>query len=162
MRSAIHGRALDPAALLGEVARHSAGATVLFTGSVRSVNDGRAVTGIEYHAYTAMAEREMAAIVAEAETRWAGAAVVCEHRIGTLALGEISVAIAVSHAHRGEAYAASRYVIEELKRRVPIWKREHYADGARAWVEAHSAGTPSGASDPSSRANDGAAAGGAE
>jgi molybdopterin synthase catalytic subunit len=63
---------------------------------------------------------------------------VVEHRVGELAIGDASVVVAVAHAHRGEAYAASRQVIEELKRRVPIWKREHYADGTREWVHAHS------------------------
>jgi molybdopterin synthase catalytic subunit len=82
-----------------------------------------------------MAERELGAIVAEAAERFDTPAVVVEHRLGALALGEASVAIAVAHPHRGRAYEASRFVIEELKRRVPIWKREAYADGTREWVD---------------------------
>ncbi len=138
MRSAIVDHPLDPAALAAEVSSPSSGAMVLFVGSVREMNDGRAVTGIEYSAYREMAEREMAAIVAEAETRFAGIRLAVEHRMGSLALGDASIVIAAAHAHRVLAYEASRYLIEETKRRVPIWKREHYADGSRAWVHAGS------------------------
>jgi len=136
MRVALVERSLDAAALNAEVASVANGATLLFVGSVRDVNDGRAVTGIEYSAYNAMAEREMSDIVREAVERFGTDAIVVEHRIGTLDLGEASVVIAVGHPHRGRAYDASRYVIEELKKRVPIWKREHYVDGAREWVHA--------------------------
>ena len=135
MRSALVRRALDPAALLAEVARVSNGAMVLFTGTVRDVNEGRAVTGIEYAAYSEMAERELERIVREAAERFEAADVVVEHRVGRLGLGEASVVIAVGHPRRAAAYDASRYVIEELKRRVPIWKCEEYADGTREWVD---------------------------
>lgn len=135
MRSAIVSSPLDPARLLAEVADPANGAAILFIGTVRDVNDGRAVTGIDYSAYSSMAERELAAILAEAATRFGTKHLVVEHRIGTLAIGDASVAIAVAHPRRGAAYDASRFVIEELKRRVPIWKREHYADGAREWVD---------------------------
>ena len=135
MRSALVTCALDPAALLAEVERVSNGATVLFTGTVRNVNEGRAVTGIEYAAYSRMAERELERIVREAAERFDTPDVVVEHRIGRLGLGEASVVIAVGHARRAAAYDASRYVIEELKRRVPIWKCEEYADGTREWVD---------------------------
>ena len=127
--------ALDPSALMAEVARPAHGAVILFLGVVREVNDGRGVTGIEYSAYEAMAASELQAIAAEAVARFAGGDVVIEHRLGELALEEASVAIAVAHAHRDEAYALSRWTIEELKRRVPIWKREHYVDGTREWVD---------------------------
>jgi molybdopterin synthase catalytic subunit len=83
-----------------------------------------------------MAEQELAAIVLEASERWDTSDIVVEHRIGSLELGEASVAIAVAHPHRAEAYEASRYVIEELKKRLPIWKREHYLDGRSEWVNA--------------------------
>jgi molybdopterin synthase catalytic subunit len=82
-----------------------------------------------------MAARELAAIAAEAAARFEAIDVAIEHRLGELALEEASVGIAVAHARRGVAYDASRWVIEELKRRVPIWKREHYADGTREWVD---------------------------
>lgn len=146
MRTALVERPLDPAALVAEVERTSNGATVLFVGTVRDVNDGRAVTGLEYSAYAAMAEAEMARIAAEAVARYATEDIVVEHRVGVLALGEASVAIAVAHPHRGAAFDAARYVIEELKRRVPVWKLEHYADGTREWVDpTRSAATTRGA-----------------
>jgi molybdopterin synthase catalytic subunit len=119
---------------------------VLFLGTVRDMNDGRAVSGIEYRAYREMAERELEAIAREASERFATRDIVVEHRIGRLALGEISVGIAAAHPHRAAAYDASRYVIEEIKQRVPIWKREEYVDGTREWVGAGDAGSgiPSG------------------
>ena len=135
MRAAIVEGPLDPAALLAETASTANGAALLFVGTVRETNEGREVTGIDYTAYVPMAERELAAIVAEAAARWDTRHIVVEHRIGTLALGEASVALAVAHPRRGGAYEASRWIVEELKRRVPVWKREHYADGTREWVD---------------------------
>ena len=135
MRTAIVRDPLQPSAALAEVASLANGAAVLFVGTVREVNDGRAVTGIEYAAYESMALRELEAIVAEAASRFGTDDVVVEHRLGRLDVGEASVVIAVAHPHRAEAYNASRFVIEELKRRVPIWKREAYADGTREWVD---------------------------
>jgi molybdopterin synthase catalytic subunit len=135
MRTAMVERAIDPAALTAEVASASNGATVVFIGTVRDMNDGRDVTALDYKAYASMAERELSAIVIEAETRWSPSRIVCEHRVGALTLGDASVVIAASHPHRAEAFEACRYVIEELKKRLPVWKREHYADGDLAWVE---------------------------
>jgi molybdopterin synthase catalytic subunit len=135
MRSAIVRRAIDTSALLAEVRRPRNGAAVLFVGTVREVNEGRAVTGMEYTAYEAMAERELTAIVREAATRFDTENIVVEHRLGSLDLGEVSVAVVAAHPHRAPAFDAARYVIEELKRRVPIWKLEYYADGTRDWVD---------------------------
>lgn len=135
MRTEIHERPIDLAALLAEVASPANGAAVLFVGTVRDVNDGRAVTGIDYSAYLAMARRELAAITAETAARFETSHVVVEHRLGHLGLGDASVAVAVAHPRRAPAYEASRQIIEELKRRVPIWKREHYVDGTREWVD---------------------------
>jgi molybdopterin synthase catalytic subunit len=135
MRTAIVERPIDSCALLSEVADHGNGAAVLFIGTVRDVNDGAGVTSLDYSAYSGMAERELEAIASEAAARWEASDIVVEHRIGSLALGETSVAIVVAHPHRGEAYEASRYIIEELKRRLPIWKREHYVDGRSDWVQ---------------------------
>ena len=135
MRSAIVERVINPAALTAEVSADGNGASVLFLGTVRDSNDGRAVTGIEYASYKSMAEREMSTIVSEASRDFGTNDIVVEHRIGILGIGEVSVAIAVAHPHRGAAYDASRYVIEQIKKRVPIWKREHYADGTREWVD---------------------------
>lgn len=134
MRTAIVNRPLDACALLAEVAQHRNGATVLFVGTVRDVNAGANVSGLDYSAYTSMAEGELERIAREAAARWRTADVVVEHRVGTLDLGDASVVIAVGHPHRGEAFEAARYVIEELKKRLPIWKREHYVDGRSEWV----------------------------
>ena len=148
MRSAIVERPIDAAMLVAEVASVTNGATLLFVGTVRETNDGRDVSGMDYTAYRGMAERELADIVREASSRFGTTDLVVEHRLGTLGLGEASVAIAVAHPHRGKAYEANRFIIEELKRRVPIWKLEHYIDGSREWV----------AADGSKRAPDGEAA----
>ena len=136
---------IDVTALVQAVAATRHGAILVFLGVVREVNDGRPVSGIEYSAYEGMAAAELQAIADEAGARFGSPDVVVEHRLGELGLEEASVGIAVAHAHRDEAYAMSRWVIEELKRRVPIWKRELYADGTREWVDptgAHVAGAP--------------------
>jgi molybdopterin synthase catalytic subunit len=135
MRTELVDHAISPGVLVAEVASAGSGATTLFLGTVRDVNDGRAVTGIEYSAYTEMAARELRAIAAEAVERFGTEHVVVEHRLGHLALGEVSVGIAVSHGRRAPSMDAARYIIEQLKKRVPIWKREHYADGTREWVD---------------------------
>lgn len=126
---------IDAAALVREVAYPAHGAILLFLGVVRNVNDGRGVTGIEYSAYEPMAAAELQAIANEAARRFGPADVLIVHRLGELALEDASVGIAVAHAHRDGAYELSRWTIEELKRRVPIWKREHYVDGTREWVD---------------------------
>ena len=136
MRTAIVEHRINASALLDEVAQDRNGASILFVGTVRDINDGSPVTALDYSAYTDMAETELAAIVLEASERWSTPDIVVEHRIGSLGLGDASVAIAVAHPHRGEAYEASRYIIEELKRRLPVWKREHYVDGRSEWVNA--------------------------
>ncbi len=135
MRSDLVTRPIDCAALLSEVHDVACGAVTLFVGTVRAVNDDREVTGIDYSAYDAMARSELQKIANEAVTRFGTTHVVVEHRLGYLGLGEASVAIAVAHARRAPALDASRFVIEEIKKRVPIWKREHYVDGSREWVD---------------------------
>lgn len=150
VRVALVHEPIDVARLLADVASHAAGATTLFLGTVREVNDARAVTGIEYSAYDSMALRELRAIAAEAAERYAPARIAVVHRLGTLGLGDTSVAIAVAHPRRSPAMDAQRHVIEELKRRVPIWKLEHYVDGTRQWVDPTGAGAAAGdASSPS-------------
>lgn len=141
MYSAIVEVPIDIARIVERVSKSANGATVLFLGTVREVNDGRDVTGIEYTAYRSMAERELAAIVEEAAALANSNDVAVEHRLGELAVGDCSVAVAVAHPHRARAFEAARYVIEELKERVPIWKRERYVDGTREWVRATSART---------------------
>jgi len=128
-------RPIDPLDLLRRVASPANGAVILFLGAVRQVNEGRSVTGIDYQAYEVMAASELEAIVTECASRFGTDDVAVEHRLGELAVEDVSVAIAVGHGHRDAAYGASRWVIEELKRRVPIWKREHYTDGTREWVD---------------------------
>lgn len=111
------------------------GAVSLFVGTVRDVNEGRAVTGMEYEAYAAMAASELRAVAVEVCAQTAGLRVAIEHRVGTLGIGDASVVIAAAHAHRAPAIEGARQIIEALKQRVPIWKREHYVDGERAWVD---------------------------
>ena len=135
MRSALVNKAIDAAAVLAEVAASKNGAAVLFVGAVRDSNDGRDVSGIEYSAYVAMAESEMAVIVSEAAAEFDTDDIVVEHRVGRLGIGEASVVIAVAHPHRAQAYEASRFIIEALKKRVPVWKREDYLDGTTEWVD---------------------------
>jgi molybdopterin synthase catalytic subunit len=134
-RVALVQDAIDPAALVREAGAAGVGATCLFVGTVRDVTAGRAVTGVDYTAYGEMAERELGAIAAAAAARFGTTAVVVEHRTGSLAAGDISVGIAASHPHRAPACDAMRWVIEEIKRRVPIWKRERYVDGTWEWVD---------------------------
>jgi molybdopterin synthase catalytic subunit len=126
---------IDPIALVRAVSSAGNGAVILFLGAVRQVNEGRDVSGIDYAAYEGMALRELRTIVEEGAARFETRDVIVEHRLGELQVEDISVGIAVGHAHRDAAYALSRWVIEELKRRVPIWKREHYTDGTREWVD---------------------------
>lgn len=122
-------------ALLQRVSDVGAGAITLFLGTVRDVNDGRTVTGIDYEAYGPMAQSELEAIAREVLSTVPDLRLAVEHRIGTLTLGDVSVAIAASHAHRAQALDASRTVIEAIKKRVPIWKREHYAEGDWHWID---------------------------
>jgi len=126
---------IDASALADEVRAPAFGAVLVFLGVVRDVNAGRSVTGIEYSAYEGMAATELAEIACEGADRFGPANVVIAHRLGELSLEEASVGIAVAHAHRDAAYQLSRWCIDELKRRVPIWKREHYVDGTREWVD---------------------------
>ena len=126
---------LDVATLQRRVEHPGAGAVSLFVGNVREVHEGREVLRIDYEAYASMAERVLADVATQVAAAHAGTRIAVEHRVGTLGVGEASVAIAVSHAHRGPAIAACTEVIEALKRRVPVWKREHFADGTVAWVD---------------------------
>lgn len=126
---------LDLGALVARVEAPERGAVASFLGLVRDHHGGRRVTRLEYSAYAPMAEAECARIVAEAEARWP-VRIALEHRIGSLGIGEAAVAVAAGAAHRDEAFAACRFVIEEVKRRVPVWKQEFYADGTVEWVGA--------------------------
>ena len=133
-RVAVGAEPIDLAALLESVATPADGAVLLFCGIVREVNDHRPVARLSYDAYAPMAIMTLGEIVDEARQRWGTGEIAVHHRTGTLEIGEVSVAIAVASPHRDAAYGASRYVIEELKHRVPIWKHEHYADGESEWL----------------------------
>jgi molybdopterin synthase catalytic subunit len=119
--------------LLALVQSPERGGVAAFLGTVRNHHGGRAVQRLEYSAYEPMVEAECARIVAEAQSRWQ-VAVALTHRIGALEIGDTAVAVVAASAHRDEAFVACRHLIEELKRRVPIWKREVYADGTVEWV----------------------------
>ncbi len=134
-RASIVTSEIDPASLINEVSSPQYGAISLFVGTVREVNEGRSVTAIVYSAYESMAGTELDRILDEAEAQFGVSALVVEHRIGLLGLGDVSVAIAAAHPHRAPALDCTRFVIEEIKKRVPIWKKEHYADGTREWVD---------------------------
>jgi molybdopterin synthase catalytic subunit len=125
---------IELAPLTAAVESPERGAIVSFLGVVRNHHGDRAVQRLHYWDYGPMAEAECARIVAEAESRWQ-VAVAVRHRTGRLEVGETAVAIVAASAHRDDAFAACRWVIEEVKRRVPIWKQEFYADGSVAWVD---------------------------
>jgi len=127
------------AAVLAELAGGENGAELLFHGVVRNRNEGRAVKAVSYDVFAPLAEQTFREIGDEALARWGpDLRVVIVHRSGRLEVGEVSVIVVVSSPHRDEAYLASRYVIEQLKVRSPIWKQEHYADGDSEWLLGHS------------------------
>ncbi len=120
------------------VSQGACGAEVVFVGTVRENNEGRSVRGVLYDCARSLVVIEMEKIASEAlPLLGTSGNVAMVHRVGLLAVGEVSVVIAVSAAHRAEAYEASRYIIEELKRRVPIWKQEQYLDGNSEWLGGH-------------------------
>jgi len=130
----ISANAIEPEALKGRLAAAGAGACVCFEGWVRNHADGEPVTALEYETHAALAAKEGEKVLAEAKQRFAVERVDCVHRIGHLQVGECAVWVGVTAAHRGAAFDACRYVIDEIKHRLPIWKKEHYASGATGWV----------------------------
>ena len=125
---------IDLAALLAET-RSSDGALCLFVGVVRDHNDGRATTAIQYEAYGAMAESEMARIAEGLAREFPDVKIAIRHRVGRLGVGDASVAIAAVSAHRADAFAACRAAIDRVKTTVPIWKKEFHPDGSSDWVD---------------------------
>lgn len=119
--------------VIGAVESTGRGGLVTFSGVVRDVSKGKRVTRLEYEAYVPMAEKKLEAIALEAQARWPGVEVAVVHRVGTLTPGELAVVIAVSAAHRKEAFLGCEYVIDRLKEDVPIWKKE-YAEDGEVWV----------------------------
>jgi len=131
---------IDAAALARALAQSNAGACVTFEGWVRDHNDGKRVRRLDYQAYAPLAHNEGSRIIEEARQRFAILDARCVHRVGALAIGDAAVWVGASAAHRDAAFAACRYIIDEVKARVPIWKNEHYADGASGWL--HPDNTP--------------------
>jgi molybdopterin synthase catalytic subunit len=125
---------IDVAAMRAELENDAAGACVTFEGIVRNHNDGRSVLRLEYEAYPALANKEGEAILKEALEKFDILGATCVHRTGALEIGGMAVWVGVVAAHRGEAFDACRYIIDTVKHRVPIWKREFYADGSVEWV----------------------------
>jgi len=127
---------IDPDALRRTLVANAAGACVTFEGWVRDHNDGAPapVLALEYEAHVGLAEAEGTKILQEALERFAISSARCEHRVGKLAIGDCAVWVGASAAHRGAAFDACRYIIDETKNRVPIWKKEHYRDGQSGWV----------------------------
>ena len=139
-RFALTASVIDAVALTRDLANADAGACLTFEGRVRNRNAGRAVQRLDYQAYAPLAEGEGNRILAEAGQRFAIVDAQCVHRIGSLAIGDLAVWVGVSAGHRDAAFAACRYIIDEVKQRVPIWKNEHYVDGESGWL--HPDNTP--------------------
>jgi len=127
-------QAIDGAALRGELIDTHCGGFTCFEGWVRDHNEGQQVTHLEYEAFEALGVREGERIIAEACRLYGVSQALCVHRIGDLELREIAVWVGVAAAHRDEAFKACRYIIDEVKHRVPIWKKEHYVSGDSGWV----------------------------
>src|SRR5438270_8392586 len=126
--------AIDHHALTEQVRRGDCGAVVTFLGTVRDLTGDKVTLALDYEAYSGMAEKKMAEIEADTRQRWPIGAIVLEHRLGHLEVGDISVAVAVSCPHRAQAFEACRHAIDRLKELVPIWKKEHWQDGKTEWV----------------------------
>ena len=134
MEFRITGNEIDPTALLSAMDDTRAGACVTFEGRVRSQNGGRGVRSLDYEAFAPLAEKEGAKILGEIREKFQVLDAVCVHRTGSLKLGGLAVWIGVTAEHRAAAFEACRYIIDESKARVPIWKKEHYADGSSEWI----------------------------
>ena len=133
-RFAISGEPLVPDVLRRQLADDTSGGYVAFEGWVRNHADGHGVHRLEYEVYETLAVAEGERILAEAVERFGVTRVACVHRRGALEIGDLAVWVGVSASHRDEAFRACRYIIDEVKHRVPIWKKEHYVDGDSGWV----------------------------
>ena len=134
MRFRISSEPIEPESLKAALSAVGAGACVCFEGWVRDHNEGSAVTALEYEAHEIVAMKEVDKILGEARARFDIVEVDGVHRVGRLGIGDCAVWVGVSAAHRDAAFEACRYVIDEIKHRVPIWKKEHYRDGESGWV----------------------------
>jgi molybdopterin synthase catalytic subunit len=124
---------LDIVGLLARAHHPGAGAVVLFSGEVRNSNKGQAVSFLEYEAYAPLATRLIEEILTEAREKWRLHIAIAQHRTGNVTVGDTAVIVITASAHRSEAYAANRYIIDRIKHEAPIWKCEHYADGSQEW-----------------------------
>lgn len=134
MRFRLTETPIDTAAARREILDRRAGGYVSFEGWVRDHNDGQDVTRLEYEAFPTLAVKEGDRIVAEAMTKFPLQHALCIHRVGSLELEDMAVWVGVSAVHRGEAFDACRFIIDEVKHRVPLWKKEHYRSGNSGWV----------------------------
>jgi molybdopterin synthase catalytic subunit len=143
MRFRFSSTVIEAAVARGEVRDAGAGGFVSFEGWVRDHNEGKEVTRLDYEAFEALAVKEGDRIVSEALQRFPIKHALCIHRVGSLALTDMAVWVGVSSAHRGEAFDACRYIIDEVKHRLPIWKKEYYRSGDSGWVNCeHCAAAP--------------------
>lgn len=133
---------IETRTLRAQLADPSCGGYAAFEGWVRDSNEGQRVRGLEYEAFEELAVREGGRIVAEALARFGAARAACVHRVGELAVGELAVWVGVSAPHRDEAFRACRYIIDEVKHRLPIWKKEHYLNGDSGWVNCERCAAP--------------------
>jgi len=133
---------LEPAALARSLAHPTCGGYIAFEGWVRDHNEGQTVVRLEYEAYIELAVPEAERIVEEAMRRFGVTRAQCVHRTGSLGIGDLAVWVGVSAAHRDEAFRACRYIIDEVKHRLPIWKKEHYRSGDSGWVNCERCATP--------------------
>jgi molybdopterin synthase catalytic subunit len=134
MKFAVSDTPIDVAAARKAVADNHCGALVVFEGWIRDHNEGHEVERLEYEVYRPVAEKEGTKIIDEALARFSVTHAMCIHREGLLELGDCAVIVCVSSAHRGAAFDACRYIIDETKTRLPIWKKEHYVTGVSEWV----------------------------
>lgn len=134
MKFSVSDTAIDPVAARQSVTDDSCGALAVFEGWIRNLNEGQAVERLEYEVYRPLAEKEGDRIIREAYDRFGVGNAICIHREGMLELGDIAVIVCVSSTHRGEAFDACRYIIDEVKSRLPIWKKEYYVGGISEWV----------------------------
>lgn len=129
----ITDRVIDVVRILKNGRDGVSGATVLFDGQVRNHHQGRSVDYLEFETHRPMAEKIMRAILEDARRKWSLNSAVCVHRIGRVDIGESAIVILTAAAHRAEAYEANRYIIDRVKREVPVWKREFFSDGSVEW-----------------------------
>jgi molybdopterin synthase catalytic subunit len=142
MKFILSSTAIEHLNLKQDLVTDSTGALSCFEGIVRNVNDGRQVTALEYEAYPDLCETEMRTIFQEVMNKFNVININCFHRTGRLSIGEMAVFVGVTSGHRDDAFLACRYVIDQLKDRLPIWKKEYYASGDSGWINTQKIESP--------------------